>query len=45
MKRYRTPYGDEMTWITGEDDAGGSYCLLERFAPPGAHSMPTFTAA
>jgi quercetin dioxygenase-like cupin family protein len=40
MRRYRTPYGDELRWVTGEEETGGAYCLLERIAPPGARSTP-----
>jgi quercetin dioxygenase-like cupin family protein len=40
MRRYRTPFGDTMSWITGGDDTGGSYSLHERIAPTGARSTP-----
>jgi quercetin dioxygenase-like cupin family protein len=35
---YRTPFGDTLRWVTGEEDTGGAYALLERVAPPGARS-------
>lgn len=37
---YRTPFGDTVTWLAGEEETAGGYALLERFAPPGAHSQP-----
>lgn len=37
---YRTPFGDTVTWLIGEKDTGGAYALMERFAPPGARSVP-----
>ena len=37
---YHTPYGDVMTWVTGEDATSGAYSLHERTAPPGARSTP-----
>jgi quercetin dioxygenase-like cupin family protein len=40
MRRYRTPFDDTMSWITGGDDTGGAYSLHERIAPPGARSTP-----
>lgn len=40
MERYRTPFGDTMSWITGEDDTGRAYSVHERNAPPGARSTP-----
>jgi quercetin dioxygenase-like cupin family protein len=38
--RYRTPFGDTMSWITGEADTSGAYSIHERIAPPGARSFP-----
>jgi len=37
---YRTPFGDTVTWLVGEEDTAGGYCLLERFAPVDARSEP-----
>jgi mannose-6-phosphate isomerase-like protein (cupin superfamily) len=37
---YRTPYGDTMWWVAGEDATGGAYSLHERLAPPGSASVP-----
>jgi quercetin dioxygenase-like cupin family protein len=40
MERYRTPFGDTMSWITGEADTDDAYSIHERIAPPGARSFP-----
>lgn len=40
MERYRTPFGDTMSWITGGADTSGAYSLHERIAPAGARSTP-----
>ncbi len=37
---YRTPYGDTMWWVAGEDATNGAYSLHERLAPPGSASTP-----
>jgi len=37
---WRTPFGNTVTWLVGEEDTNGSYALMERFAPPGARSEP-----
>jgi quercetin dioxygenase-like cupin family protein len=37
---WRTPFGDTVTWLVGEEGTGGSYALLERVAPVGARSEP-----
>jgi quercetin dioxygenase-like cupin family protein len=36
----RTPFGDTVTWLVGEDETEGRFALMERFAPPGARSAP-----
>ena len=36
---HRTPFGDSLRWITGEEATGGAYSLHERAAPPGAASI------
>jgi quercetin dioxygenase-like cupin family protein len=40
MARYRTPFGDTMSWIAGEADTHGAYSIHERIAPPSARSFP-----
>src|SRR5437773_367891 len=37
---HRSPFGDSLRWITGEDATRGAYSLHERTAPPGAASVP-----
>jgi len=37
---HRSPFGDSLRWITGEEATGGAYSLHERTAPPGAASVP-----
>ena len=37
-RTYRSPFGDTLRWIAGEDATGGAYTLLERAAPAGAGS-------
>lgn len=37
---YRTPFGDRMRWVAGEDATAGAYSLHERVAPPGSASFP-----
>jgi len=37
---HRSPFGDSLRWIAGEDATGGAYSLHERTAPPGAASVP-----
>jgi quercetin dioxygenase-like cupin family protein len=37
---YRTPFGDTVTWLAGEEDTAGGFALMERVAPPGARSEP-----
>ena len=37
---HRTPFGDSLRWITGEEATRGAYSLHERTAPPGAASVP-----
>ena len=36
--RYRTPFGDTLRWVAGEEQTGAAYTLLERIAPAGARS-------
>src|SRR5438093_9196892 len=37
---HRSPFGDSLRWITGEEATRGAYSLHERTAPPGAASVP-----
>lgn len=37
---YRTPFGDRMRWVAGEDATGGAYSMHERIAPRGSASFP-----
>jgi quercetin dioxygenase-like cupin family protein len=37
---HRSPFGDTLRWITGEEATGGAYSLHERNAPRGAASVP-----
>ena len=37
---HMTPYGDTLTWKTGEGKTEGGYSLHERTAPPGSASTP-----
>lgn len=37
---FRGLFGDRWAWLTGEDETGGAYSLLERVALPGARSAP-----
>ena len=37
---YRTPFGDRMRWVAGEDATGGAYSMHERIAPPRSASFP-----
>jgi len=37
---HRSPFGDSLRWITGDEATGGAYSLHERTAPPGAASIP-----
>ena len=37
---HRSPFGDSLRWITGEEATGGAYSLHERTAPPGSASVP-----
>jgi len=37
---HRTPFGDSLRWITGEEATRGAYSLHERTALPGAASVP-----
>ena len=39
---HRTPFGDSLRWITGEEATGDAYSLHERTAPPDAASVPHF---
>ncbi len=39
---HRTPFGDSLRWITGEEATGDAYSLHERTASPDAASVPHF---
>ena len=39
-RAHRSPFGDSLRWITGEEATRGAYSLHERTAPPGASSIP-----
>lgn len=40
QKWYRTPFGDTMRWVAGEDATAGAYSIHERIAPAGSASFP-----
>jgi mannose-6-phosphate isomerase-like protein (cupin superfamily) len=37
---HRSPFGDSLRWITGEEATRDAYSLHERTAPPGSASVP-----